>query len=321
MRIAILGGYGPSQSVGAVFRAFQRAGHDVWHVPTFPSFKPEHRAFDADLLFTFKIGLNNVSPGYIASLKVPTKIFWSFDDPHWIKYHATPGEVQWAREHDLCLTSCAESTANYGLRGMKAYFLPPAMDLEVYSPRSPYEKETSLCSFICTNLYPKRVYPDNFLDRGEMIDRLTATFGQDFALYGFNPEIEAKPACRGQVKWEDTLPRAIQATRMNISNHAYNQDVLYFNERFFQIAATGQPMFCDRVSGFTDIFGKDDENFIWYSSLDELVEKLLHYKDRENDLIATGFRGLDCLGNWTYDTFVRQVIVAAEGGTPKVSFM
>jgi hypothetical protein len=317
MKIAILGGYGPKQSVGAVYRAFQRAGHDVRHVQTFPAFMPWFD--DVDLLFTFKIGLGNVPAGYIKNLPIKTKIFWSFDDPHWIKYHASSDEVRWAREHDICLTSCLESVDTYNVQGMKAFFMPPAMDVAVYGHLQVAERH--LTSFICTNLYPRRVYPDNFLDRGEMIDRLTATFGEQFALYGFNPEIEAKPACRGQVQWEDTLPEAIHATRMNISNHAYNKDKLYFNERFFQIVSTGQAMFCDRVSGFTDIFGEDDEHFIWYSSLDELVEKLLYYKDRGNDLIATGFRGLDRLGNWTYDAFVRQVLVAAEGGTPRVSFL
>jgi hypothetical protein len=324
MRVAVLGGYGPGQSVGGVFRAFKRAGHEVMHWPTFPDFNPAivEKAELPDLLFTFKIGLDHVPRGFIKSLKVPTKIFWSFDDPHWIKYSKSKS-IWHAQEHGIVFTSCRGSIEDYKKQGCpRAYFMPPAMDLEVYNPDLYLRNwEKYLASFICTNLYPISAFPHNFLDRKEMVDRLYAAFGKDFALYGFNRGIADHPACRGQVQWENTLPAAICATRMNIENHAYNSDDLYFNERFFQIVSTRKAMFLDRCSGFTDLFGEEDENFIWYSSLDELVDRLRFYKEQTALLEEIGQNGFDRLREWTYDKFVKQVMWAAEGLTPYPSFL
>lgn len=321
MKIAVLGGYGPGQSVGAVFRAFERAGHDVVHVPTMPEFDERSFPADVDLLFSFKIGLGAVPAGWIRQAAIPAKIFWSFDDPHWIKYHCS--NIDWAREHDIVLTSCLASEATYKLKGCRdVFFLPPAMDIEYYRDWRDGERGIDiLTSFICTNLYPKREFPDNFVDRTAMIDRLTKTFGTDFHLYGFNPPIEAKPACRGAVSWETTLPEVIRCTKMNIENHAYNRDELYFNERFFQIVSTRRAMFVDRVAGYTDLFGSRDMGFIWYSSLDELVEKLIFFKDKDKLLSDIGSIGFDLMRGWTYDKFVEQVVLAAKCGTPRPSFM
>jgi len=318
MKVAILGGYGPSQSVGAVYRAFVRAGHSVVHWPTFPGFSPLD--IQADLLFTFKIGLGNVPPGFIKALPIKAKIFWSFDDPNWIDQGK---DFAWAAEHDAALTSCYESVAAYRAKGVTTWFLPPAMDTEYYKDWAgdfPADYKY-LTSFICTNLYPTRIFPNNFIERSEMIDRLTRTFGDDFALFGFNPEIEAKKACLGQVRWETTLPAAIRATKMNIENHAINHKYLYFNERFFQIAATRRAMFCDRVNGFTELFGASDKAFIWYSSLDELTEKLLFYKEEDAALRIKGQRGFEALEGWTYDEFVKQVLLAAEGKQAEPTFL
>lgn len=320
MKVAILGGYGPTQSIGALHRAFWRAGHQVTHWPTFDAFDKEcYRGIKPDLLFTFKMGLTQVPRGWIASLDIPVKIFWSFDDPHWSNYHALLSERWWPTEHNIVFTSCAGSVKEYTVRGMRAHFMPPAMDLFYYNGNPRMTKHVT--SFICTNFYPPRVYPDNFIDRSEMVDRLTATFGKDFALYGFTRDVEAKPACLGSVKWEDTLPQAIQETRMNINNHAYNKDYLYFNERFFQIASTRKAMFVDRVCGFTDLFGEKDDCFVWYSSLDELTEKLIRYNERTSDLVDIGQRGHDRMRNWTYDEMVKQVLIAADGGVPKPTFL
>lgn len=322
MKIAILGGYGPSQSVGAVYRAFKRAGHDVWHVPTFPTFSTDDWFSwpHPDLLFTFKIGLGNVPKGFIHDIPRTHKVFWSFDDPHWIDQGK---DFHWAAEHDVALTSCYESVTAYRAKGLTTWFLPPAMDTEHYRDWKTVlpTPDWHLCSFICTNLYPKRVFPNNFIERSEMIDRLTRTFGKDFALYGFNPEIEAKPRCLGQLKWEDSLPQAIQYTKMNIENHAINNKYLYFNERFFQIAATRRAMFLDRCNGFEELFGRSDGNFIWYSSLDELTEKLIYYKDKDESLLQVGERGYHVLDGWTYDEFVKQVLRAAEGKQAEPTFL
>lgn len=326
MKIAVLGGYAPGQSVGAVFRAFQRAGHEVWHWPTFPEFNEEliENAGLPDLLFTFKIGLGNVPQGLIKSLKIPHKVFWSFDDPHWINHAILRKEAYWYDEHDIVLTSCAESTVTYGMRGFrgKAHFLPPAMDVHVYDPTPDlWEDEQALCSFICTNLYPRKDFPENCIERKDMVDRLHNTFGKDFALYGFNPGIADHPACRGIVHWENSLPLAIRTTRMNINNHAYNRLLYYFNERFFQIVSTRRAMFLDRCAGYNSLFGEVDDCFIWYSTLDELVEKLLFYKDKPEELSLIGHYGYARMRGWTYDEFVKQVMIAAAGGDPVPAFM
>lgn len=323
VKIAILGGYGPIQSVGAVKRAFERAGHDVWHVPTLPRFGPN--LLDAhgdvpDLLFTFKIGLQHVPLGHIKGMPIKTKVFWSFDDPHWVDT-CTNKELNWAREHDLVLTSCQESLEAYKEIGIRACFLPPAMDTEYYKPwQEASAVDLRFCSFICTTLYPPKTFPDNLIDRSKMVDRLTATFGKrDFGLFGYNKEIEAKPAWVGPVTWETTLPQMIQGTRMNINNHLTAKKRLYFNERFFQIVATKRAMFVDRVNGFVELLAPD--NFVFYSSLDELCEKLVWYCHRSGLLASIGERGFDRMRGWTYDEFVKQVLIAAEGGDAKPSFL
>ena len=321
MRVAILGGYGPRQSVGAVFRAFRRAGHEVVHWPTLPDFDPAAAREPVDLLFTFKIGCDRLPRGWIAAQDIPARIFWSFDDPHWISREPEP----WiAREHGVVLTSCIESIGTYAARGCPvAWFLPPAMDLEYYddwkATRAIDAAPDHLVSFIGTNLYPRAAFPHTFVDRGEMIDRLTDIFGRDFALYGYTPSIEQKAAYRSVVHWESSLPRAIEGTQMNLNTHVENTDRLYFNERFFQIASTRRAMFVDRVPGFADLFGED--SFAFYSSLEELTDKLLHYRDRRAELAAMGQRGFDRIAGWTYDAFVAQVLRAAEGHSAAPCFL
>ena len=110
MKIAILGGFAPAQSVGAVYRAFRREGHDVVHWPTLPAFDPARPRERIDLLFTFKIGQAAVPRGWIAALPASVKVLWSFDDPYWISHEDDP----WiAREHGIVLTSCAQSVDAY----------------------------------------------------------------------------------------------------------------------------------------------------------------------------------------------------------------
>jgi hypothetical protein len=322
LKIAILGGYAPRQSVGAVFRAFLRAGHDVVHWPTLPTFDPSAASRDRpDLLFTFKIGQENIPRGWVAAANIPVKVFWSFDDPHWISQEADP----WiAREHGIVLTSCARSVDVYPGKGCPvAWFLPPAMDLEFYrdwkETRSIDAPAEHLVSFIGTNLYPRAEFPHTFIDRGEMVDRLTETFGSDFALFGYTAAIERKTAYRGVVHWEHSLPHAIEGTQMNVNSHVDNRERLYFNERFFQIASTRRAMFVDRIPGFVELFGKD--RYIFYRSLDELIDLLKFYQVRPRELADIGQRGYDCLSAWTYDAFARQILVAARGGAPRPTFL
>lgn len=321
MKVAILGGYGPRQSIGAVHRAFERAGHDVVHWATLPGFDAQVPRERVDLLFTFKIGLDHVPRGWIAALDAPAKVFWSFDDPYWILQADDP----WiAREHDVVLTSCQQSVGTYAAKGCPcAHFMPPAMDLEYYHDwKETHGIEASpdvLVSLIATNLYPRATFPHTFVDRGEMVDRLTAKFGNRFGLYGYTPVIERKAAFRGVLHWEDSLPRAIEGTQMNLNSHACNQGRLYFNERFFQIASTRRAMFVDRMPGYVELFG--EYPYILYSSLDELMDKLLHYRERRDELARIGQHGYDRLAGWTYDAFVAQVLRAIDGLPTRPAFL
>lgn len=314
MKVVILGGYGPSQSVGAVFRAFQRAGHEVHHWPTLPDLQPGIP--DCDLLFTFKIGQDKIPPGFIRSLAVPVKVFWNFDDPHWI----THAKVPWlAMEHHLVLSSCQETLSIYRDKScLRSYFLPPAMDLEYYKHWGECENGDAayryLSSFICTNLYKKRDFPNALIDRADLVVRLKTELGDSFNLWGFPP-----PFGHGYLNWETTLPDAIYATLCNINSHCDASRRLYFNERFFQITSTHRAQFVDRVPGFTDIF-RDDE-FVFYSSADELIEKIRFYEKHPASLAAIGDRGFRRLNMWTYDAFVAEVLKASEGQEPTPSFL
>ncbi len=316
-----MGGYAPRQSVGAVFRAFRRSGHEVVHWPTLPDFDPAALREKVDLLFTFKIGHDNVPRGWIAALGARVKVFWSFDDPHWISGESDPWIV---REHDVVLTSCQESVATYAAKDCpSASFLPPAMDLEYYHDWKDTHGVASIplhrVSFIATNLYPRAHYPHTFVDRGDMVDRLTEIFGGDFALYGYTAPIEAKPAFRSVVHWENSLPRVIEGTQMNLNTHVQNTDALYFNERFFQIAATRRAMFVDRMPGYIECFGGDC--YVFYDSLSELVDMLTFYRDRPTELAEIGQRGFERVSGWTYDAFVRQVLRIADGMQARPNFL
>ncbi len=321
MKIAVLGGYGPTQSVGAVFRALRRAGHQVCHWPTLPTFDAGVPREPVDLLFSFKIGYDHVPRGWIESRKIPVKMLWSFDDPHWIR---SVGSPWFANEHNIILTSCQQSVESYRERGCpRAEFLPPAMDLEYYHDwKGKYgvdELPGDLVSFFATNLYPRNDFPNTFIDRGEMVDRLTTVFGEAFGLYGHSGAIESKPTYRGVLHWEGTLPRHIEATQMNINTHVENTDYLYFNERFFQIASTRRAMFVDRIPGFTDLF--HDDQFVFYSSLQELVDKLQYFRERRRELAEIGQRGFDRMAGWTYDAFVQQVMDVANGKAATPNFL
>jgi len=321
MRIAILGGYAPRQSVGAVFRAFRRAGHQVFHWPTLPDFDLTQDREPIDMLFSFKIGQDKIPKGWISALQASLKVFWSFDDPHWISMEKNPW---FAQEHDIVLTSCQQSIQTYTEKGCpRVHFLPPAMDLEYYRDWKESHAVDALpdvmISFIATNLYPQAHYPNTFVDRSDMVDRVTECFGSDFALYGHTPSIESKPAYRRVLHWENSLPRVIEGTQMNLNTHVQNTDHLYFNERFFQIASTRRAMFVDRMPGYTDLFGEDA--FIFLSSLDELIDILEYFRERPTELAKIGQHGFDLLRGWTYDEFVRQVLCAIEGQTTQPCFV
>lgn len=321
MKVAILGGYGPRQSVGAVFRAFARAGHEVEHWPTLPDFDRSVARGPVDLLFTFKIGHDRIPRGWCAASHAGAKVFWSFDDPHWIDGESDP----WiALEHDIVLTCCAQSVQRYAALGCPAAgFLPPAMDLEFYrdwkDTRSVDAAPDHLVSFFGTNLYARAAYPRAMIDRGEMVDRLTETFGADFALYGYTSAIERKPAYRGAVTWENSLPHLIEGTQMNVNSHVDCSGRLYFNERFFQIASTRRAVFVDAVPGLEELFGAS--RYLFYRSVDELIDLLRFYRDRPRELAAIGQRGFDALAGWTYDAFVAQVLAAVEGRAPRPTFL
>lgn len=304
MRVAILGGNGLRQSVGAVARAFQRAGHQVVHIPTLPGLDPEPPVEAFDLLFTFKIGHENIPRGYVRMFRAECKLFWSFDDPLWVD---RTSDLWLPSEHDMVLTSCLESTAAYeGKCSAKAYFMPPAMDTEYYRNWREGGVTGYPISFICTNLYRATDFPDNVLSRDWMVKMLYADHGKDFALWGYGPTITSKAAWRGALDWETTLPRVMERSLININNHVIYKRHLYMNERFFQIVSTGRAQFVDRVNGFEDLFGS--KVFVYYSSLNELQDKIKFYKEKPALLTEIGQAGLDALKGWTYDAFVKTII-------------
>lgn len=308
VRVAIVGGYGPKQSVGAVYRAFQRRGHDVFHVATLPLL--DKKPFEADLLFTFKIGHTNIPKGFVNSLKIPYKVFWSFDDPLWIDQNKNP----WlAKEHHITLTSCEASIGAYARHGIEAVFMPPAMDLEYYKDWRITRASNHFCSLVCTNLYPTEDFPHQLISRDMLVHKLTFEYGQGFNLYGYGPHVERKPACRGSLEWETTLPRVMESTLVNVNSHVVSNQALYFNERFFQITSTRRAQFVDATMGLPELFGQG--GFVFYSSLSELLDKIRYFKSRPKELEAIGAAGFDALQGWTYDNFVSRLELGLEYGT------
>ena len=310
LNITILGGNGERQSVGAVARAFRRAGHQVNHVCTLPGFFPAPTSLgaDVDLLFTFKIGEGNIPAGFIKSLPIKHKVFWNFDDPYWISNTNDPA---FAKEHDVTLTSCLQSVDEYRGKGAPwVYFLPPAMDPEYYHGSRLLDDRHPI-SFICTNLYKKKDFPDNVLDRSWMVKVLYAKFKNAFNLWGYGREIESKAAWRGRLEWETNLPTVIRTSQININNHCIGNQRLYMNERFCQIIATKRAQFVDRLPGYTEVFG--EESFVYYSSLSELEDKITYYMDHPRELDRIGNAGFEAMKGWTYDAFVQEVLNTMDG--------
>jgi len=291
-RVLSLGGNINSDIVFRINKGFEENGLEVFHYPTRKNLtsKNSYSSNKEKLDFMF-VYINNIikeinpdiliwiicknfdcPPNLIKKLKLSNRnlitVYHSFDDPFDIENTSTMGFQ--SNNFDAAITSCKQSEKFYKKKNILPITLyPPVID----SDFNKKEKNLRDFNFICTNLYPKEIYPMVFMSREEIAEVLSKIGTID--LYGPNnkawDEIDKfKNYYKGFVN-NLKISEVLCKYKISINSHVRPDAFQYLNERTTQILASPSFLFTDKINGIYDLIPKNC--FDTFENKYELQEK------------------------------------------------
>jgi len=305
MNALICGGIRCDEIVETICRGFQRLGCGVPYVATRKNTGHHEQTEDAEAklveiakrvrpeLLVWVLCKDDCTLDTVRKIRAasPTTklVFHSFDDPY--QHEVNP--LEQPRWFDFAITCCESSVDWYAQqRGVRAVCLWPPCDVDRHG-RAEWTKRVSCdFSFIATNTYPKQHYPAVFVDRSELA-REAVKIG-DLHLYGYwdrrygwggefgCPELQSR--FKGWASYWYDQPLIYASTKVNLCSHVAPHGLRYFNERVFNVIASGGFLLTDHVNGIEKVFDVGLDLDTW-RTLDEFRDKcrywLTHDDQRE----------------------------------------
>jgi spore maturation protein CgeB len=245
-------------------------------------------------------------------------LYFSWDDPFYISQpkHCV-NTLQSCQYMDLAFTSCEDSAAIYRKHGCNnVHLLWPGFDPSIHRPavftnveeRKEFESDVS---FVATNTYHPRFYPQTTMCRLDAIYALQNAQVGNIALWGYDEhgfgwlnrvygDPKLRPLYKRYIKFEENN-KVYSVSNINLNSHPIWGNK-YLNERNFQIMGSGGFMLVDAVTGIDSIFKIGIHCDIYYN-LDDLTKKVKHYlanPDLRETIAARGMR--EVLQNHTWDS-------------------
>jgi spore maturation protein CgeB len=81
----------------------------------------------------------------------------------------------------------------------------------------------------------------------------------------------------------------LSKTRMSFNLNRRNDIELYSSDRIAQLTGNGVLTFCPEIPGFTSLY--TEEEIVYFSSVDDLIGKLYHYKNDQTEMRRIAYNG------------------------------
>ena len=176
----------------------------------------------------------------------------------------------------IFVTTAGEAAAQLETGSTPVYFMPNPVDPAVETLQNFKHDDQDYDLFFAISHSKRKRNP-----RADMAAGLQAALPEvacDFR------GMHGKPSRRGAAYFD-----LLRNARMGLSYSRVNDHYLYSSGRMAQYMGNGLLTFLDRATGFGDILAEDDIGF--YSSFDELCDKIRYYKQNDTQRRAVAERG------------------------------
>lgn len=183
----------------------------------------------------------------VSTFSTKIHIYYSWDDPYaWTVYHSNISAKVPLFDH--IFTSCESSIDEYEKYGAKqCTLLFPGYDHVLHSPDPNPEYKCDV-SFCITNLYDTDQYPDQHIQRKEIIDFLHRTTWLTFHLYGpAHLKLLYPGSYKGYAQYNQ-LNQIFNQSKLNLTTHVCSNVDNYTNERSIMILGSGGLLATDLVA-------------------------------------------------------------------------
>ncbi|MBX3491690.1 MAG: glycosyltransferase family 1 protein [Parvibaculum sp.] len=187
------------------------------------------------------------------------------------------------------LTTAGDHLRQFVTPTHRVAFIPNPADRSIETLEC-FARDDQPFDFLCT-IGTERTSPR----RGQFMREIAARVPEArYAFYG----LAERPYVYGSAYFE-----AIASARMGLNLNRADDHFLYSSDRFAQYAGNGLLVFVSRLTGYDKIFS--DDEFVFYSDLDELTERLRYFlkNDGERQRVARN-------GHARYHALFSEVLVA-----------
>ena len=187
------------------------------------------------------------------------------------------------------LTTAGDHLRQFVTPTHRVAFIPNPADRSIETLEC-FARDDQPFDFLCT-IGTERTTPW----RGQIMREIAARVPEArYAFYG----LAERPYVYGSAYFE-----AIASARMGLNLNRAEDHYLYSSDRFAQYAGNGLLVFVSRATGYDEIFS--DDEFVFYSDLDELAERLRYFlkNDGERQRVARN-------GHTRYHALFSEVLVA-----------
>jgi hypothetical protein len=189
-----------------------------------------------------------------------------------------------AKEFDYVFCNQIRAVEEFGKDGVKAYFLPHAVEPKAY-PNSPAAIKKYDIGFVGFVTFEKRA---------KMLDKLF----KEFPNFWY-----------GQRLFEDAAE--VYRKSKIVFNTAAVDDI---NMRCFEVTATGAFLLTEWIPTLHECF-EDGKHLVTFKTMDEAIEKARYYLEHEDEREAIAKAGMEhTLNNHTYQNRIKEALCLIESG-------
>ena len=264
-----------------------------------------------DVILWWYIGIPSDDIGRIVFSNDQIKhIMFNWDDPYNWKTNDLENKSKY---FDCVFVTCKETLKDYLLNGAgEAYHCLPGYDPEIHhmilendDQMTDYQCDISIC---CTNLYLGENYPDQYMNRKEIIDLIYEKqdeFGYKFNIYG--PEFLKKiypKSYKNFVCYNDTN-NIFNYSKINLCTHVKCDKDGYLNERSILILGSGGLLYVDPVKGIDQILDTHNECVILKK--DHIIEQITSILSNYDDYYKVRYNGYLKSKMYTWDQWAKNL--------------
>lgn len=242
--------------------------------------------------------------------RVGCTVYWSLDDPDFLP---TFKKLGMRRGYDVALTCTGACVPEYAAMGMDAHLFWPAFDRVAREPWPIVPEKEKIADFLIVGTPYTTTNPP----RRDVAMAIAST-GMDLRLHGTDAWTGSEFGDTGLWKyyhghWSDwgKVHHLFASARINFSNHLHHARE-YLNDRVPMVLGVAGFLIMDRIPGLGNWFVEDEE-VVYYDSLEDLVAKAFYYLKRpeERERIGENARAI-VLQHHTYDVRAMQLLDVLE---------